>query len=161
MLTATSIGPVCTNRVVTLGGVRVAGLGGVFQKRVWWPGEPPKFQNKAEAIGGGAWRYRDGQRPKSSYHAAIYPDEVDHLARQQADVLVLHEAPSCHPHGFDELDKLARSMGVKRVFHGHHHDDRTHDYRLRWAAMGFETYALGACGIRTINGEEILPPQPF
>lgn len=112
-------------------------------------------------MAGGDWRFRNGQKPKSAYHGYIYPDDVDRLAQQQADVLVLHEAPSCHPYGFAVLDDLARRMGVKRVFHGHHHDDRSDDYRQHWARMGFETYAVGACGIRNHQGAEVLAPQPF
>lgn len=109
----------------------------------------------------GAWRFRDGQQPQSAYHGYIYPDEFERLAQHQADVLVLHEAPSSHPYGFAVLDELARRIGVKRVFHGHHHDDRSAEYRQHWASMGFETYAVGSCGIRNHMGEEVLAPQPF
>lgn len=146
-------------RVAHLDGIRVAGLGGVFMKSVWWPGSPARFESKAEALAGGAYRFRDGQRPKSQYHGAIYPAEVKLLGTQQAEVLVMHEAPSCHRHGFTVLDELARQMGVQRVFHGHHHDDCTEAYRPHWPAMGFETHALGYCGIRTASGTLVWPAQ--
>lgn len=149
------------NRVADLDGVRMAGLGGVFQQRAWWPGSAPRFHSKAEALGGGAQRFRDGQRPKPQYRGAIYPAEVDNLSQLQADVLVMHEAPSCHRHGFAVLDDMTRCLGVARVFHGHHHDDCTDAYRPLWPGMGFETYALGSCGIRTASGRVVLEPQAF
>lgn len=45
-----------------------------------------------------------------------------------------------------------RVAGLCEVFHGHHHDDCTDAYWLLWPSMGFETYALGSCGIRTASG---------
>lgn len=139
----------------------MAGLGGVFQQKAWWPDGAPRFHSKADALGGGAHRFRDGQRPKSVWHGAIYPVEVDNLSQLQADVLVMHEAPSCNRHGFSVLDDMARALGVAKVFHGHHHDDCTDAYRLLWPSMGFETYALGSCGIRTASGRVVLAPQAF
>ena len=52
---------------------------------------------------------------------AIWPEDYDDLAGQQADILVTHEAPSSHPAGRAALDALARSMGVRLIVHGHHH----------------------------------------
>ena len=45
------------------------------------------------------------------------------LATLQADVLITHEAPGYHDHGFKELDSLARRMGVRMTVHGHQHDN--------------------------------------
>ena len=36
-------------------------------------------------------------------------------------MLVTHEAPGGHPHGWPALDDLATSMGVKALVHGHLH----------------------------------------
>jgi hypothetical protein len=52
---------------------------------------------------------------------AIWPEDVDALSLQKADVLVTHEAPSSHPNGVSVLDDLARAMGARLVVHGHHH----------------------------------------
>jgi len=41
--------------------------------------------------------------------------------RPKAVILLTHEAPSCHRHGFEELDLLAEVMGAKLIVHGHHH----------------------------------------
>lgn len=54
-------------------------------------------------------------------HTAIFPDTYNRLAVLEADVLVTHEAPGCHRHGFEELDLLAGAMGVRWIVHGHHH----------------------------------------
>jgi hypothetical protein len=63
-----------------------------------------------------------------------------------ADILVLHEAPACHPHGFAVLDELAEAMGVARVFHGHHHDCL--DYRVTDPAVS----GVGYRGISDLAG---------
>jgi cytosine/adenosine deaminase-related metal-dependent hydrolase len=53
---------------------------------------------------------------------------VPALSKLRADILVTHEAPSCHPYGFAAIDALARAMGVVRSFHGHQHDDQSDAY---------------------------------
>lgn len=143
-------------QVLEMEGIRVAGLGGHFVGRVWMPPSVPLFRSREEALGGGAFRFRDGQRPSPTYLAAIYAAEVGRLSQQRADILVTHEAPSCHPHGHTELDVLARSLQAKRMFHGHHHDDRTADYVLQREQLGFDAIALQACSIKNGLGEVIF-----
>ena len=101
------------------------------------------------------YQWRDGQRPNPALHAAIYPDDVELLARQRADILITHEAPSCHPYGFAALDELARSMRVVRTFHGHHHDDRSDGYAMRRVEMGFDARAVAYCSIKNGLGQVI------
>jgi predicted phosphodiesterase len=79
------------------------------------------------------------------HRSTIYPDAYEKLADQKADILVTHEAPSCHPHGFKEIDLLAQVMGVKVAVHGHHHDAL--DYSRAWDTLGFKAYGVGFCGI--------------
>lgn len=143
-------------RVVNLSGVLVAGLGGHFIQRVWMPPAEPSFTTKQGAMNRGAFQFRGGQRPSASYHAAIYPDDLASLAKQRADILITHEAPSCHPHGFEALDGLARSLGVARSFHGHHHDDRTPEYEGQRERLGFDAVALRYCQIKNGLGEQIF-----
>lgn len=143
-------------QVVDMDGVRVAGLGGHFVGRVWMPPEAPAFGSKAAAVNRGAFQYRDGQRPNPVYHGAIYPDDLDQLARHRADILVTHEAPSCHPRGFEALDGLARGLQVTRAFHGHHHDDLTAKYALQRQRLGFDAVGLRFCQIKNGLGEEIF-----
>jgi predicted phosphodiesterase len=82
--------------------------------------------------------------------SSIFWDVYACLWEQRADILVSHEAPSCHPHGFAAIDELAQAMSVKVVFHGHHHDNL--DYRPWDASLGFKTYGVGFCGITDQTG---------
>lgn len=143
-------------QVVNLSGVLVAGLGGHFVGRVWVPPTEPAFTSKKAALNRGAFQYRGGQRPSPIYQAAIYPDELEKLAKKRADILITHEAPSCHLHGFEALDGLARSLRAVRAFHGHHHDDRTAEYRAHRERLGFDTVGLRFCQIKNGLGEEIF-----
>ena len=142
-------------QIVDLDGVRVAGLGGNFLGRVWYPPQEAKFVNKQGALDRGAFQWRAGQRPSPAFHAAIYPDDFNKLSAQRADILVTHEAPSCHRYGFEAIDELARSMRVVRSFHGHMHDDCSHEYALRRPELGFDARAVGYCGIKNGLGELI------
>jgi predicted phosphodiesterase len=143
-------------KVTVLNGVRIAGLGGNFLGRVWYPPESPKLDSQEAAMNRGVFQYRGSQRPSPNYLGAIYPDVYDHLAKLRADILITHEAPSCHPHGFDALDDLAKSMRVKRSFHGHHHDDLTDQYREGAAARGFDAIGVNYCAITNGLGERVL-----
>jgi predicted phosphodiesterase len=80
------------------------------------------------------------------HRSTIWPDTYEKLADMRADILLTHEAPSCHPHGFETIDLLARQMGVRAAFHGHHHDCL--DYI---DAMGFRAYGVGFCGITSFD----------
>lgn len=143
-------------QVVEMEGIRVAGLGGHFVSRVWMPPAVPLVRSREEALRGGAFRFRDGQRPSPTYLAAIYAAEVGRLCRQRADILVAHEAPSCHRYGHTELDMLARALQARRMFHGHHHDDRTREYALQREQLGFDAIALRLCAIKNGLGELIF-----
>jgi calcineurin-like phosphoesterase family protein len=143
-------------KVTVLNGIRIAGLGGNFLGRVWYPPDPPKFGSQQVAMNRGAFQFRAGQRPSSTYLGGIYPDVYDHLAKQRADILVTHEAPSCHPHGFEALGVLALDLQVKRTFHGHQHDDRTDEYRLGVAERGFDAVGVSYCSITNGLGERVL-----
>lgn len=145
-------------RVVELDGIRVAGLGGNFLGRVWAPPSTPTLLNKAAAMKRGPYGFRDGQRPRPSLHAAIYPDDVAALSKQLADILITHEAPSCHHHGWETLDQLARDMRVVRSFHGHTHDDLSDKYALVREELGFDARAVNFCNIKNGLGELVSGP---
>ncbi len=72
---------------------------------------------------------------------------------EKAGILVTHEAPSCHPHGYSEIDELAQAMGAKMVVHGHHHDCL--DYRSEWPKLGFEAFGVAFRSIIAIDGRVI------
>jgi len=110
-------------RVVDVGGVRIGGLGGIFQEAIWHPelGSESHFRAPAHYVEHLARQnLLDGRERLSE--TAIFPDIYDNLANLSADVLVTHDAPSCHRHGFEELDILAEAMGVRLIVHGHHHE---------------------------------------
>lgn len=142
--------------VAELNGIRVAGLGGTFMGRIWSPPNQPSYRNKAVAMEGSSYQWRDGQRPHPSQHAAIYHDDIEGLSKLRADILVTHEAPSCHPHGFDAIDRLAWDLGVVRSFHGHHHDDLSDQYALVRDQLGFDARAVNYCSIKNGLGEIIF-----
>lgn len=143
-------------RVVELDGIRVAGLGGNFMGRVWVPPSTPTFLNKEMALKSGPFAWREGKRPSPKLHGAIYPDDVAKLSRLRADILITHEAPSCHRHGWEALDQLARDMRVVRTFHGHTHDDLSADYALKRPQLGFDARAVNICSIKNGLGELVM-----
>lgn len=142
-------------RVVDMGGVRVGGLGGHFVGRAWMPPAPASFSSRSAVLKQFAKPSR-GELPAPVWNSAIFPDEVDRLAKQRADILITHEAPSCHRLGFEVLDDLARKLMVKRAFHGHHHDDRTAEYKAHRERLGFDAVGLRFCQIKNGLGEEIF-----
>lgn len=146
-------------KVVEIDGVRVAGLGGVFREEIWCP-DPvtvsPNFERYAD--------YQQHANSISSYEkldigmanrlmkhrSSIFAAEYDALVAEEADVLVTHEASSCHRYGFKAIDELARAMRIKTSFHGHHHDSL--DYCPHWQALGFNAYGIGLRGIANLHG---------
>ena len=124
-------------RVIEIAGLRVAGLGGVFQEGVWHPksGDGRPLYDSPEAwmaehvhVRGGhlhpwqaPWETEPGLPLK--LRGAIWPSAFDAMADMQADVLVTHEAPTSHKYGFPEIDLLAEAMGCQLVVHGHVHAD--------------------------------------
>lgn len=114
-------------RVRQVGGLRIAGLGGIFRPRIWEPPAPPRVRARPDLLHdlaklGSAWRK---EHLATMAHAigstAIWPEDYDALATQRADVLVTHEAPGSHPSGYGAIDALARAMGARLIVHGHHH----------------------------------------
>lgn len=139
-------------RVVELpNGLKLAGLGGVFRGSVWYPGPQgePRFESRTSHARSTPRQDRWQGSVHRKHWSSIYPDEFNRLAAQRADILVTHEAPGYHPYGFEILDELARSMGVKVSVHGHQHDrlDSSH----RWAQQGFKSFGVGLCGIGAID----------
>jgi predicted phosphodiesterase len=117
------------NRVTVAGGLRIAGLGGVFKPRVWVPAtrtappeaEPPRFATRAvfQASLPAREHWRGGL--PLWHRDTIFPEDFAALRALRFDVLVSHEAPSSHPHGMPAIDALARDCGARLVVHGHHH----------------------------------------
>lgn len=144
-------------RVVEIDGLRIAGLGGTFREKIWLSPAPPMF-HAYQYFEEDLWRRSLPNQAREQYllrySSAIFPDTYDALARQHADILVTHEAPSCHPHGFEAIDLLAQGMGVQTLFHGHQHDSL--NYRAWDAHLRFRAHGVGFCGIMDMHGGYLL-----
>jgi predicted phosphodiesterase len=142
------------SRIVTVEGVRIAGLGGTFRPRIWEPPAPPRLHGRAELPEdlrrmGRFWR---PDHIEALIHSlgttAIWPEDYDYLVNQQADILVTHEAPSSHPAGSAALDALARAMAARLIVHGHHHVNY-----LATAEDGLQALGVAAAWGVTQTGE--------
>ena len=137
-------------KVVNIQGTRIAGLGGVFRGHIWMPPHRPMFfdpihycqYSPQEKI----WRGGVPLRHRTS----IFPSDVEGLEAQKADILITHEAPRPHPQGFAVINQLARKMGVKKIFHGHNHDN--FDYRPINRNKACEIFNIGFRSLADING---------
>lgn len=109
-------------RHVEIDGFKIAGLGGIFRGQVWYPPELPRFMTREDFIAhcgkGNLWR---GGLPRK-HRSSIFPEDIQCFDSLKADILVTHEAPIDHPHGFQAINELAQSLEVKTIIHGHHHD---------------------------------------
>ncbi len=144
-------------RVAQVGPWWLAGLGGVFRKKIWSPPDEPRFASyddwRAELIARrppqdwGISETADERRHKIS----IFPACVAGLERLRADILVTHEAPDCRDdgRGWEAIGNLARCLGAQFVFHGHHHDRP--DYADHFTELGFQAYAVGFRGITALG----------
>lgn len=138
-------------RVETIGGLRFAGLPGVFRPRVWEPRDgAPAFRTRAAFQAalrpGEAWR---GGLPLW-HRDTIFPEDFDRLSALRCDVLVSHEAPSSHTHGHAVIDDLAAACGARLIVHGHHHQSYEtvlpNGVRVRGLGLA-ETWLLDAEGL--------------
>ncbi|OOF71373.1 metallophosphoesterase family protein [Rodentibacter caecimuris] len=134
------------NKVVKIDNVRIAGLGGVFRGQIWMPPKKPLYfdpRHYCQCISTDKiWRGGIPLRHRSS----IFPSDIEILENQQADILICHEAPKPHPMGFKIINELAENMGVKHIFHGHHHENFNYsnspnNYPYRITNVGFRSLA--------------------
>ncbi len=141
-------------RVVTIAAIRIAGLGGVFRGQVWQPPGEAQYASSQVFLArtGAAKRWRGAQPLR--HRSTNVPGAYDRLARERADVLITHEAPSCHPFGYQAIDLLAVALGVKAMFHGHHHDRL--DYTQAAQRLGFAVHGVGLRGITDLAGNVIV-----
>lgn len=144
-------------QVHEIAGLRIAGLGGHFLGRVWYPrGERPAVsRNRAQALQRLSARERWRGGLSRRLRAAIYPDELEALRQQQADVLVCHEAPGSHRFGFRVLDELALAMGCQLVVHGHQHED----YQSHLPGSRVRAIGVGLRGVTDFNGRVLRPGE--
>jgi predicted phosphodiesterase len=148
-------------RLAVIGGVRIAGLGGTFRRRIWEPPGEPRLRRRSElpddvATLGAEWTGQQREAMAQALAAmAIWPEDCEALLALRADVLVTHEAPSSHSQGFSAIDQLARAMGARLIIHGHHHVC----YRAR-AEDGLEVQGVGAGWAIGLDGRSWWPGEP-
>lgn len=109
-------------KVTEIAGFKVAGLSGIFLGRVWYPPRAPVWANKQQFLSSRKTAFRNGG-VSLKYQSAIWHDEFEALKSLKADILVTHEAPGSHRHGFSAISELAAAMEVKYIFHGHLHEN--------------------------------------
>ena len=142
-------------RVVTIEGLRIAGLGGVFRGEIWHPDIGKKFNSFADFEASRHFNKTPHLAGRLLKHSStIWPAVYDAMSLLSADVLVTHEAPSCHHNGFGVLDDLGRAMGIKALFHGHHHKHM--NYQAFDDALGFRAHGVGFRGITDVHGGLLL-----
>lgn len=135
-------------KVIEINGLRIAGLGGIFVGRVWRPDDIPKWNNKKH------WLRCHPRPEKMSLYVdhAIWHHEFERMKKTvRADILVTHEAPSCHRHGFSAIDELASAIGAKQIFHGHHHM-----YYKDILSNGIDVTGVSIGGVTNLAGEQLI-----
>jgi predicted phosphodiesterase len=141
-------------KVMEIEGIRIAGLGGTFRPRVWAPPAGPRLRRRSELgddmleLGPAYGLNQRAALAHSLSTAAIWPEDIDALSSQRADILVTHEAPSSHPAGSAVMDQLARAMGARMIVHGHHHV-ASHAR----AADGLSVLSVGAAWGASLDGK--------
>lgn len=138
--------------VIEVDGVKIAGLGGVFMGKVWRPDLTPRWKDKAE------WRINQPSNIKKmplKIEHAIWHDEVEQMMSSvKADILVTHEAPSCHKFGFRVIDKIASRIGAKHIIHGHHH--RYYQDSVTYNKEKVKVTGVGLRAINDLNGKQLI-----
>lgn len=141
-------------KVQTIQGVKIAGLGGVFRGHIWMPPHRPMFLDPIHCCQytpqEKLWR---GGLPLR-HRTSIFPSDFEQLESQKADVLITHEAPRPHPQGFGVINQLAQKMGVKKIFHGHHHDN--FNYRGLKRDNSYDIINVGFRSLTDINGNYLI-----
>ncbi len=136
-------------KVKEVAGLKIAGLSGIFLGRVWYPPHRPRWQSKNHYLSRQPFSVRKAGL-SLKYQSAIWHDELEALKRLNADILVSHEAPCSHRHGFIAIDELAIAMGVKKVFHGHLHEHYSAPIR-----SGIMVYGVGDRMVADLNGNSV------
>ena len=134
------------------GALTVAGLGGNFKERAWYPkadGATARWNSPEVFLA----QHGRGQRLRGGlplcHRDTIFPSYCAAMAGLRADVLATHEAPTSVSggKGFCALDDLAHALGARLAIHGHHHD--TYDGVTR-----------DGIPVRGLNGNEVFLLEP-
>lgn len=138
-------------KVANVAGIRIAGLGGIFLGRVWYPPQAPKWANKQQYLDAQWAHIKHGDDMPLKFQSAIWHDEFQALGELKADILVTHEAPGSHKHGFQVIGELAVAMGVKHIFHGHLHENYAKVIKHNIQVFGVANAAVADLAGNTIS----------
>ena len=64
-----------------------------------------------------------------------------------------------HRFGFAVIDELSSSMQVKKLFHGHQHEDIHYPKASMPAASTLQAFGVGLRGVMDLNGNVLLPGE--
>ncbi|NOT84511.1 MAG: metallophosphoesterase [Methylococcaceae bacterium] len=109
-------------KVQEVAGLRIAGLGGIFMAKNWYPPLRSKWENQAHWLQSQSPIVKRSGMPLKLQHSIWQHEVAEMRATVKADILVTHEAPSCHRYGFAAIDHLADAIGARHIFHGHQHE---------------------------------------
>lgn len=137
-------------KVIEIAGLRIAGLGGIFLGRVWYPPRRPKWKSKQHYKTHHGAELENNAKLSLKYQSAIWYDEWAEFKKLKADVLVTHEAPRSHKHGFIAIDQLAEAMGVHTVFHGH-----LHEYYQATIRNDIQVVGVANAKVADLSGNEL------
>lgn len=137
-------------KVQDIAGMRIAGLGGIFLGRVWYPPNKPRWHKKQCFLDHQLLNTGTSELTLK-YQSAIWPDEYATLKKLKADILVTHEAPRCHRHGFIAIDHLAEAMGVSKVFHGH-----LHEYYSARIKQRIQVFGVNRAQVIDLSGNDVI-----
>lgn len=158
-------------KVTEIDGLLVAGLGGIFRSEIWHPEQllnagrdftDANFMSFQEFAQNQQEKYHWHQNAKTEHiesrllkhKSSIFFEDWYELSQQKCNLLVTHEAPSCHPYGFRAIDALAREMHAETTFHGHHHDRL--NYASSFNKLGFKAYGVGYRCVSDLHGNVLL-----
>lgn len=135
-------------RVEEVGRLRLGGLGGIFRGRVWHPCEEIRYNSRQKLLEDTPPEKRFLGDIPALHWSSIFPSDFD-LIRWLApvDILITHEAPESHRHGFQEIGDLARDVGARWLIHGHHHSGST-DAEIEG---GIQVIGLGLREVRMLE----------
>jgi len=144
-------------KVTEVAGLRVAGLSGIFLGRIWYPPNPPKWLSKQHYMHNQHIAVQSDMTLKCK--SAIWHDEVEALKSLKADILVSHEAPRSHRHGFSVIGELAEAMGAKMVFHGHLHENYTCTIRKGIKVIGVADKTVANLSGSTVTAWNLIEEE--
>ena len=140
-------------KVQDIGGLRIAGLGGIFMAKNWYPPAEGRWQNQQHWLNAQPGHIRRLGMPIKLRHS-IWQHEFNAMcATIKADILVTHEAPSCHRYGFAAIDALAEAIGARHIFHGHQHE-----YYNDRLANGILVTGVDKGAVVNLQGQELVKP---